>query len=279
MNVSDPQSQLGLIGRVAQSLLDRDYYEVEAALRSAGSSGTPAGWRNFSTPMKLRTLRVALQEISKAELNSLAKDVLWDENLNRSESEEASSTQSGDDKLQSKFNLSSSAPAARIPLSSRPEIDSPGKTVDSTSPIFVVHGRNTRAEAEVARILERTTGRDALVIHEQAGAGRTIVEQIEHHGSAAAYAVVLLTADDHGGIIGAPTQPRARQNVILELGYFWGKIGRERVAVLVEEGLERPSDTDGIHYIAMDAGGSWRLKLLRELQAAEITVDYNKLPS
>jgi hypothetical protein len=113
-------------------------------------------------------------------------------------------------------------------------------------PIFVVHGHDHANMHYVVRVLQGSTGRDIVVLHEKPNAGRTILEKFEHHAMEAAYAVVLLTADDEGGLAGGVTHPRARQNVIFELGFFFGRLGRRRVAVLIEEGVEKPSHVDGL---------------------------------
>jgi predicted nucleotide-binding protein len=94
--------------------------------------------------------------------------------------------------------------------------------------IFIVHGHDNEAKVEVARFLERV-GFEAIILHEQANRGRTIIEKVEMH-SDVGFAVVLLTPDDEGGKRGNSTRPRARQNVVLELGYFIGRLGRDRVA-------------------------------------------------
>ncbi|MBY3554241.1 nucleotide-binding protein [Modestobacter lapidis] len=143
--------------------------------------------------------------------------------------------------------------------------------------MFVVHGRNTAVESQTQLLVERTTGRTTVVLHEQVTGGRTVIEQIERHGASAGYAIILLTGDDEGGLRGGEMRPRARQNVILELGYFWGLLGRDRVAVLVEEDVELPSDAGGIHYIAIDPGGGWKTRLVRELHDAGLDVDWSML--
>jgi hypothetical protein len=76
---------------------------------------------------------------------------------------------------------------------------------------------------------------------EKAGRGQTIIEKFETFGVAASFVIVLLTPDDVGQTIGnhqAGTKPnaRARQNVVLELGYFIGKIGRENIVVVDADG-------------------------------------------
>ncbi len=99
--------------------------------------------------------------------------------------------------------------------------------------IFLVHGHDEAVLQEVARFLEQLD-QDVIVLREQPNRGRTIVEKFEDF-SDVGFAVVLLTADDRGGPIAATfdeQQPRARQNVILELGYFLGRLGRSRVCAL-----------------------------------------------
>ena len=71
-------------------------------------------------------------------------------------------------------------------------------------------------------------------------------------------------------------QGRARQNVVFELGFFIGALGRSRVAVLYEDGVELPSDMNGILYTILDAQGAWRIGLGRELRAAGFAVDLNR---
>ena len=88
------------------------------------------------------------------------------------------------------------------------------------------------------------------------------------------YAVVLATGDDAGRRKGADElQPRPGQNVVLELGFFLGKLGRDKVAVLREPGVELPSDYDGVMYISLDSAGAWKLVLMRELKRAGLDVN------
>lgn len=69
---------------------------------------------------------------------------------------------------------------------------------------------------------------------------------------------------------------RARQNVVFELGLFIGMLGRDKVAVLYEQGVELPSDMSGILYTSLDSDGAWKLSLGRELLAAGVAVDLNR---
>jgi predicted nucleotide-binding protein len=142
--------------------------------------------------------------------------------------------------------------------------------------VFLVHGRNEGVKETVARFLEKL-GTVAIILQEQPNEGRTVIEKFEDF-SEAGYAVVLMTGDDVGSVSGDPAQRfRARQNVVFELGYFVAKIGRSRICVLYQEGVEIPSDFSGVLYVKLDQEGGWRLNLARELKTAGIRVDLNKV--
>lgn len=135
--------------------------------------------------------------------------------------------------------------------------------------IFIVHGRNNEVKQEVSRLVERQ-GIDAIVLHEQASAGMTIIEKIEHYSSDADFAIVLYTACDLGrGAHETKSQPknRARQNVVFEHGYLMAKLGRENVCALVQGDIEIPNDISGVVYVALDSSGEWKLEVLKELKA------------
>ena len=139
--------------------------------------------------------------------------------------------------------------------------------------IFLVHGHDSPAKTEVARTLERA-GLKVTILHEQPNAGRTIMEKFEDHAGTAAFAVVLLTPDGEGGPVGGPMKPRARQNVVGEMFWFAGKLGRKRVCALRKGDVEIPSDFAGLVYTEMDDRGAWKQELLRELTNAGYQVDW-----
>jgi predicted nucleotide-binding protein len=154
-------------------------------------------------------------------------------------------------------------------------------TVDDTAPefsrrIFVVHGRDGEHRETVARFLEQLE-LEAVILHEQPNRGRALITKFREVAADIGFAIVLMTPDDIGGIRDgtSPQQPRARQNVIFELGFFIGALGPDRVAALVSGQVERPSDFDGVVYIPLEA--DWRLPLCRELRAAGYEVDLNKV--
>lgn len=143
--------------------------------------------------------------------------------------------------------------------------------------VFIVHGHDDGTKQTVARFLEHLD-LSPIILHEQADEGRTVIEKFADH-SDVAYAVVLLTADDRGGTKDTPYNEqryRARQNVILELGYFLAKLGRKGVRALCQEGIEVPSDYGGVLFTPLDKDGAWRLSLAKEMKAAGIEIDLNK---
>lgn len=119
--------------------------------------------------------------------------------------------------------------------------------------IFIVHGKADKPKLELARMLEELKFQ-VTILSEQAEKGRTIIEKLEQETIDVGYAFVILTPDDvgmekelfertHTGLC-----YRARQNVILELGYFVGKLGRGRVCCLYQGNVELPSDIHGVVY-------------------------------
>lgn len=142
--------------------------------------------------------------------------------------------------------------------------------------VFIVHGHNNEAKHAVARFVDKL-GLEPIILHELPNRSRTIIEKFEEY-SDVAFAIILLTADDRGGPKNTPFEDqkwRARQNVIMELGYFIGRLGRERVCALHEGSVEKPSDYDGVLFVKYDADDKWHLELARELKAADLDVDLN----
>ncbi len=141
--------------------------------------------------------------------------------------------------------------------------------------IFIVHGHDEAARQTVARFIEKI-GFEAIILSEQANRGRTIIEKIEAHADVG-FAVVLLTPDDVGGKAGDTPRPRARQNVLLELGYFMAKLGRARVCTLTKGEMDIPTDFAGVVWEKLDDGGAWKQALARELVDAKFPIDWNKV--
>jgi predicted nucleotide-binding protein len=142
------------------------------------------------------------------------------------------------------------------------------------APIFIVHGSDTLRAESVARTVTLSTGRKTIILRDEPNSGRTIIEKFEQHAAEVSYAIIVLTPDDKGSRADETgTAPRARQNVIFEMGYFYGLLGRARVSVLLRPGVEKPSDMDGIAYILFDDNRAWKTELLRDLKHAGFDID------
>jgi predicted nucleotide-binding protein len=137
-----------------------------------------------------------------------------------------------------------------------------------TNHVFVVHGHAEEMKPAIARTFSRL-GLQPIILHEQPNQGRTLIEKFERSADVQ-FAVILLSPDDMGYVKTASpdhAQAKPRQNVILELGYFVGKLTRARVFALKREGdLELPNDIAGLVYTPYDAVGHWHFELVRELK-------------
>lgn len=145
--------------------------------------------------------------------------------------------------------------------------------------VFIVHGHDVDAANQVNLLIRQTSDLDVTILGDQSSRGQTVIEKLEVHlGDRSSFAVVLMTADDLGRAQNeVGDHPRARQNVIFELGYALAALGRSNVAALYQPGVEMPSDFAGVVYIAFDENGLWKHNLLKELRDAGLPVDANRL--
>lgn len=157
--------------------------------------------------------------------------------------------------------------------------------MDQSTKVFLVHGRDDARRLEVSDFLWRL-GMHPTVLQDEPSGGDTVIEKFEKHAGAHSHVVVLATGDDLGalrderyttGTFGwvsdgflSSLRPRARQNVILELGYFYAKPGRRHVTVLTTRDVELPSDISGVVVIYLDS--DWKVELSRELRSAGLTI-------
>jgi predicted nucleotide-binding protein len=147
--------------------------------------------------------------------------------------------------------------------------------------IFIVHGQDHAMLREVEAFVRRIEI-EPVVLMDEPNRGRTVIEKFERNANVP-YAVVLFSPDDVGRLVSAPTgseKRRPRQNVVLELGFFIGKLGRENVAVItdetVKEPTEYPSDYAGVVTIPYRPDSDWKMRLIREFKASEIEFNSNK---
>jgi len=152
----------------------------------------------------------------------------------------------------------------------------PGKPSFPNKRVFIVHGHDELAKTRTARFVEKL-GFEAVILHEQATKGMTIIEKIEVNTDVG-FAIVLYTGDDRGNTKVAAANgelnDRARQNVVFEHGYLIAKLTRSHVVALVRGRVELPSDISGIIYVD-DA--NWQIEIAKEMRSAGYAVDFNKI--
>jgi predicted nucleotide-binding protein len=142
--------------------------------------------------------------------------------------------------------------------------------------VFIIHGEDEEKKEAVVRFL-RKLDLEPVILHDQGGHGKSLIEKFEQFAEYA-FAIFILTGDDFGYPKGQPgeSQPRPKQNVIFELGFLIGRLKRNLICALYEEGLELPSDYQGAVFIPFDDGGLWKLLIARAMKMANVEIDLNK---
>jgi CheY-like chemotaxis protein len=125
--------------------------------------------------------------------------------------------------------------------------------------VFIVHGHDETTKLALKNFLQNKLHLpEPIILHEQPSLGRTVIEKFEDYAFDASIVCVVLTPDDVGAAISDSDdlKRRGRQNVIFELGYFLGQLGRKsgRVLLLHHGPIELPSDLAGIIYIDISKG-------------------------
>jgi hypothetical protein len=132
--------------------------------------------------------------------------------------------------------------------------------------VFIAHGSNEVVRHRVKDFIRERCDMNPIILKELASEGMTLIEMLEKYGRTADYAILILTGDD----ITAEGTARPRQNVIQELGWFQGALGRNRTAMLRQRGIETFSNIGGIAYLSFTGNEveSTFEKLRKELEAA-----------
>jgi len=144
-----------------------------------------------------------------------------------------------------------------------------------TNKVFIVHGHDDALKNEVARFIE-SLDLKAVILHEQISRSQTIIEKIESY-SDVGFSIILYTPCDIGGSASSEeTQPRARQNVVFEHGYFVAKLGRENVVALKKGQVEVPNDLSGMVYVSYEQN-NWKRDIAHELKASGYKIDFEKV--
>ncbi len=124
--------------------------------------------------------------------------------------------------------------------------------------VFVVHGHDVVAREQLELVLHRLD-LDPFVLANTGGGGLTIIEALENEmgpgPGRSRFGIVLMTPDDVGYAKNEgpnAAQPRARQNVVFEMGMLISALGRSNVVILKKGHLEAPSDAQGILYLGFN---------------------------
>jgi predicted nucleotide-binding protein len=114
---------------------------------------------------------------------------------------------------------------------------------------LIIHGHDDRNLFALKDLLQsKLRLPEPVVMAQQMVPGASLPEKFERLAARVGFAVALLTPDDVGALAGADLRPRARQNVLVEIGWFWGRLGRDRILLLVKEQVEWPSDLEGVEF-------------------------------
>ena len=147
------------------------------------------------------------------------------------------------------------------------------------SKVFISYGHDEEAITTVSEFIENL-GLKATVFDEKLNESLTVIENLEKYADDTEFAIALLTPDDVGALkdeVDRQLNPRARQNVIFELGYFIGKLNPNRVCLLYKEGVELPSYIPDVVYVPMDSADDWKFKLGQGMQNAGLPVDMSQI--
>ena len=131
--------------------------------------------------------------------------------------------------------------------------------------VFISHGKAPDWR-EVQDYVEKDLNVPTLELAQEPSKGRTVLQKLNEESNKCSFAVVVMTGDDNLGA-GAP---RARENVMHEIGFFQAKYGLANVCLLHEEGTNIPSNIHGLVYVPFPKGlvGATFGVLGRELRAA-----------
>ena len=142
--------------------------------------------------------------------------------------------------------------------------------------IFIVHGRDDAMKLTVKDFIQ-SIGLEPIILHEQIDKSQTVIEKFLSESEDIEFAIVLFSPDDIGKLNeqGEEFEGRARQNVVLEYGFFVGKLGRENTYALVKNGTVLPNDMSGLIYNKFS--GEWKLSLMRLLSSKGYKVDMKNL--
>ncbi len=156
-------------------------------------------------------------------------------------------------------------------LGSRPEAKPvPVPAPEGSGVVFIIHGHDELNTLRLKTLLKDQWHIESIILSGEPGKGRTLIEKFEQEAERANYALALMTPDDFT-LVSDGEYAQARPNVIFEIGWFYGRLGRKRVTILFKKGTKIHSDLEGINRIEFQENISEKVvDLKRELTAAEL---------
>lgn len=119
------------------------------------------------------------------------------------------------------------------------------KLDNKSKAIFIIHGHDELSALKLEKMLRDKWGLEPVILSDEPDGGRTLIEKFENEAQRAIYAFAIFTKDDLISS-GGGEYYQARPNTIFELGWFYGRLGRDRVCILFQKGTNVPSDLKGI---------------------------------
>ena len=118
--------------------------------------------------------------------------------------------------------------------------------IEDAPKLMIIHGRSPDHDT-LKQYLLKHVGR-VIVLADEFTPMEPIPLKFERIASSADGAIAFLTPDDVGGLAADPadTGPRARENVWVEVGWFWGRRGRSKLLLLRKGKVTIPSDLGNV---------------------------------
>jgi predicted nucleotide-binding protein len=142
--------------------------------------------------------------------------------------------------------------------------------------VMIVHGRDEDRQVVKDLLSRECEVKSVTILAEQPRLGGHVLQEFQNRARSSDAAVVLFTPNDFATptldadgrpLAGQLGRLRARQNVVLEYGWFWGALGRDRILVLVKGDIELPSDLNGLLYYPYSDTPAEQLDALKLLVA------------
>ena len=145
--------------------------------------------------------------------------------------------------------------------------------------VFIVHGHNNERLTEVENFVHKANW-TPVVLKNVSQSGANLIDELVNHSKNISLAIIIVTGDDVARPKTAPEDPlkdRGRQNVIFEFGFLIHQLGKPKVFVLHDPGVELPSDYNGVIYTRYDPAGAWRTQLAKAIKAAGFNLNLNQV--